>query len=547
MDDRIQITRLLLEDGGVQKYLDELDENSESDESSDLPTHQGPRDHNEQILDFIARIVEPCTCGINKASVEMVKLLLSYCSDLNQLDKQGRTILHRVCYLEEVEPEKVKAIIQGGVTIDTLTSESSHGRLEFRTALNFACRDFHLEVIRALLEKGARAQGASAYDITGKADSQAPLVHAAPTPLYDALDGMNEFLFRYPVERDEFDDGRWDELKGRILESIKVLIDHGLSEQQGMLGENHNVLLDIPFACAQLRVDSEDLWSLLFDRGVLDVHRRDQFGQTFLAQLVSRFFRGTRWQRPFTKPNLLRALIKAGSDPNTVDDSGMTPLHWAVFYCDLDIVKILLDGGANPGQEVNGATAVHHAFGKPFARRGPIMIKAMALLQRSVLHVTDGLDNPGRVQAFSQYRKRMWHPILSIASDPVIRKKRLALSNQAPNLMFPIMALLWPFREVAKDNNGHTPRDIAVNVGLLKENESLEVSSLRSRYNVACTQMTNGEMCHDLCALCWTLPRPVSDKGVFENRDGLMETTLLITDTENGQIIRTTATMACFR
>ncbi|KAI1157653.1 hypothetical protein F5B18DRAFT_644258 [Nemania serpens] len=209
----------------------------------------------------------------------------------------------------------------------------------------------------------------------------------------------------------------------------------------------------------------------------------------------------------------------------------MMPLHWAVFYCDLDIVKILLDGGADASKEVNGATPVHYAFGKPFARQGPIMKKAMAFLRDRLPKVLriDGLDKPGRLQAFSQYRKHKWHPLLSICSDPIIRENRWLLSKHAAKQMFSVMALLWPFAEVAMDDNGHTPRDIAVSVGLLKENETLEVSSLSSRY-IRCTQdldceYLDGEMCRDLCSLCWTLPRLVDDNGVFKSRSGLLETT----------------------
>lgn len=40
--------------------------------------------------------------------------------------------------------------------------------------------------------------------------------------------------------------------------------------------------------------------------------------------------------------------IKIGCDLNKLDDHGNTPLHWAVLGGYLNIVKILLEAGANP-------------------------------------------------------------------------------------------------------------------------------------------------------------------------------------------------------
>ena len=41
-------------------------------------------------------------------------------------------------------------------------------------------------------------------------------------------------------------------------------------------------------------------------------------------------------------------LINLKVDLNELDTLGHTPLHWAVFSGDIDLVKILLEAGANP-------------------------------------------------------------------------------------------------------------------------------------------------------------------------------------------------------
>jgi len=53
---------------------------------------------------------------------------------------------------------------------------------------------------------------------------------------------------------------------------------------------------------------------------------------------------------PVAQAETITYLIRAGSDPNAVDDSGVAPLHRAVRTRSSAAVKALLDGGANPHQ-----------------------------------------------------------------------------------------------------------------------------------------------------------------------------------------------------
>ena len=60
----------------------------------------------------------------------------------------------------------------------------------------------------------------------------------------------------------------------------------------------------------------------------------------------------------------LRAAIEAGDDINEWDNLGMTPLLYAVFRDDINIVRFLLDGGADPNRPQQGdpsATPLWHA------------------------------------------------------------------------------------------------------------------------------------------------------------------------------------------
>ncbi|ERF75971.1 hypothetical protein EPUS_01337 [Endocarpon pusillum Z07020] len=45
---------------------------------------------------------------------------------------------------------------------------------------------------------------------------------------------------------------------------------------------------------------------------------------------------------------LVRLLIRHGADPNTLNDRGQSPLAGAVFKNEEEIIKALLEGGADP-------------------------------------------------------------------------------------------------------------------------------------------------------------------------------------------------------
>ncbi|GAW15755.1 hypothetical protein ANO14919_051750 [Xylariales sp. No.14919] len=150
------------------------------------------------------------------------------------------------------------------------------------------------------------------------------------------------------------------------------------------------------------------MWSVLIDDRVFDIHRCNELGQTFLAQVASWHFTGKYLDYAFFKPNLMRNPVKLGSDLNTVGDSGLMPLHYALLYDDYDLVKLLIELGANPN--------------------------------------------------------RLF-----------IRENHSMQAQDAERRMFSIMALLQPWTGLTKDENGHTPRDIAktASVGLLKEGENV--------------------------------------------------------------------------
>uniref|UniRef100_A0A0A9WII0 BRCA1-associated RING domain protein 1 n=1 Tax=Lygus hesperus TaxID=30085 RepID=A0A0A9WII0_LYGHE len=70
-------------------------------------------------------------------------------------------------------------------------------------------------------------------------------------------------------------------------------------------------------------------------------HKRNAKGETVLHQYCSM---GFTKKKAFDLQKL-KSMIDDGANPNTHDAGGVTPMHEAILYDELDILKVLLDGG----------------------------------------------------------------------------------------------------------------------------------------------------------------------------------------------------------
>ncbi|MDR3285202.1 MAG: ankyrin repeat domain-containing protein [Holosporales bacterium] len=58
---------------------------------------------------------------------------------------------------------------------------------------------------------------------------------------------------------------------------------------------------------------------------------------------------------------VIKVLIDAGANKNAIDPNGMTPLHYATFFGDAKTIRVLIDAGADKNaRDTNGMTPLHH-------------------------------------------------------------------------------------------------------------------------------------------------------------------------------------------
>ncbi|KAI1084825.1 ankyrin repeat-containing domain protein [Whalleya microplaca] len=352
-------------------------------------------------------------------------------------------------------------LLDAGVDIEAFEDrQTSHGLRVRRTALNHACINLNADAIRLLLERGANVRGAVACDTEDHEKKTRP-IYAAPTPSFDILNVEEVRRSR----RNEF--GPCNELQlatktALMCECLRVLIEYDGVANMGLWSTTGVLLKDVFFACVKSYVDSSELWSLLLDNGVLDVKQTDRMGQTLLNKLISRYFGGRVLD--LWKPNLVRCLVEHGADPNTVDDSGMTPLQYGILYGDCRAVHLLVELGADPGRRIAGISATHYAFGRSFVPKGRVLRKILRNLRRQLLRyglrVRDDFEYP-------KIDKDGWHPALNCAADPFIYKYFPKMADDTLDRCVEIKRFLSPWDSVSVDENGQTPREVADKIKLI--------------------------------------------------------------------------------
>lgn len=257
----------------------------------------------------------PLIMAAHWGKVEVARALLDAGADINAKGADGRTALMEAAWTAQFE--MVEFLLSQGADVNA-TDDYSHTALS--GGFNTVRTDKTPEVIKLLVDNGA--------DKNARDEQGVPALSRAAEQ--GETDRVRFFLEKGADVNAKDHEGETAlmkaALKGR-LETVRVLLDSGANPRgdgtalrMAASGGHHDVV------------------KLLLDRGA-DVNARDQEGLTALIKAA--------WG---SHPEVVRLLLDKGADVNTKDNYGWTALTWAVDLRygepDLDLVKLLKDRGA---------------------------------------------------------------------------------------------------------------------------------------------------------------------------------------------------------
>jgi len=315
----------------------------------------------------------PLALAASNGSATMLKLLLDAGADVNAFNPANETPLMAAAAVGNLDA--VRVVLEHGGTLDTKDPQFE------QTALMVAVRENHPQVVRLLIELGADVNAKTRLGLT------------PPFILPNSVPGFGHGIGI--VRGGSPDRGRRAPTPGAMsplqyaardgrLDTVKMLLASGADINQVEANE-------ITPLITAITNNHPDVAMYLAEQGA-DVKKVDWYGRTALFAAVETRNMDTDNGPPFensiTRPPflpLIQLLLDKGADPNArtaeqlpirnqflrttgtlewVDFTGMTPFIYAARAGDVDAMKILLKGGADPKIETfRGTNALMAAAG----------------------------------------------------------------------------------------------------------------------------------------------------------------------------------------
>lgn len=303
------------------------------------------------------RGISPLSLAIANGNTAMVELLLKAGADASQVEPDGETLLMEASAIGVLPV--VELLLKHGAAVDV--REANYDQ----TALMFAARAGHADIVSALLAAGARAGDAT------RVGAAPPFIAPNSVPGF----GFGVGILRGGVPADR---GRREPQPGGLtalhyaarhdhVEVARLLVQAGAQ----LDAREANGITPLLMAISS---DNLEAAHFLLGKGA-DVNAQDWYGRTPLWEAVNvrnlyvhnSTFRNGIDRAPLLK--LIEALIAAGANVNArtretppfrhhlleitgslewVDFTGQTPFLTAALAGDVTVMKMLLKAGADP-------------------------------------------------------------------------------------------------------------------------------------------------------------------------------------------------------
>jgi len=362
----------------------------------------------------------------------MIAKLLDAGADPNAANQGGETVLMTASRTGKVEA--VKLLLDRGANVNAKDPERA------QTPLMWAVLEKHLEVARLLIARGADVNAYTKVSVTpGEFTLARPgggpgttLQRARPS----ASGGMTALLFA---------------IREGNLDAAKLLLDSGADIHWS--SGNRTSPLVIALLNGQVGIAT-----YLLDRGA-DPNAADAYGRAALFAAVDlRNFNHARFADiPYDGLDpllLIKALLKKGADPNAraetipynglyvfdgswINFDGQTSFVRAALAGDIEVMRLLLDNGANPNiATVEGTTALMASSGMNWVINQTYNHGEAAYLEAIKLCLQQGADinaaNSFGFTALHAAASRGWESVIQLLVDSGARMDAKDIAGRTP-------------------------------------------------------------------------------------------------------------------